>query len=147
MTDKHEASHLPSAHAGLQPTAGEPSGGGGGARDQPGKPAHGARQALGCGLMALQAAQGTAVQEAGSRRSACVYPALPQALALQRPSDSWCPPISRAEGQALVQVHGGVGRGGALLPAGLCFHLQRNFQEGNSSNPLALPITETVGKE
>lgn len=140
---KHPTCRLRVLVSGQRP---EPSGGGGGARDQPGKPAHGARQALGCGLMALQAAQGTAAQEAGSQRSASVYPALPQALALQRPSDSWRPPISRAEGQALVQVHGGVaGRGLSFQRA--CFHLQRNFQEGNSSNPLALPITETVGKE
>lgn len=137
MTDKCEASHLPS---GLRPSAGNlQAGGRGGARDQPEKPAHGARQAQGCGLTALQAAHGTAAQEAGTPGSAHVYPALPRAPALQQPSERWRAPISRVK----VQAHSG----GALLPAGLCFHLQRNFQEGNSSDPLTLPVPETVGNE
>lgn len=125
VTDKCEASHLPS---GLRPSAGNlQAGGRGGARDQPEKPAHGARQAQGCGLTALQAAHGTAEQEAGTPGSAHVYPALPRAPALQQPSERWRAPISRVK----VQAHGG----GALLPAGLCFHLQRNFQEGNLPTP------------
>lgn len=93
MTDKHEASHLPSVRAGLRPTAREASGRGGGARDQPGKPLTEPDKRTGWRLSAAGSTR-TAVPEAGSRQSARVYPALPQALALQRPSDSWRAPIS-----------------------------------------------------
>ena len=146
MNDKREASHLPSARAGLWPLAGNLQARGWGVlKTSPGSLL---RSPTSTGVRAHSTAGSTRHSHVGGWHpgvSACLPSPAPgpcPTATIRR----WHAPISRVKVQALAQAHGG-GGGGALLPAGLCFHLQRNFQEGNSSDPLTLPVTETVGNE
>lgn len=63
----------------------------------------------------------------------------------QRPSDSWRPPTSR-ELRVRLWFRFMVGCGAGALLQRACFH-HRKFPGGQFFQPLALPITETVGKE